>query len=136
MEVRSCIRCKKLFNYIRGQSLCPSCKEEIENKFQDVKKYLDEHKGASIIQISEDCDVEEHIIKQWIRDERLEFSSGLSGEITCEICGKPITTGRFCDKCKNETISAFNNTFNLNSNKTVTTDKGKASPKMRFLDNN
>lgn len=139
MEVRSCRRCKKLFNYISGQTICPACKEELESKFQDVKKYLDEHKGASIIQISEDCEVEEHVIRQWIREERLEFSSGLSGEITCETCGAPITTGRYCDKCKASVLNGLMDAGRKPEVHQVQSAQSKESVnknKMRFLNGN
>ena len=139
MEVKSCRRCKKLFNYISGQAICPACKEELESKFQDVKKYLDEHKGASIMQISEDCEVEEHVIRQWIREERLEFSSGLSGEITCETCGAPITTGRYCDKCKASVLNGLIDAGRKPEPHNLQSTQSKESVnrnKMRFLNSN
>ena len=38
MELMNCRNCKKLFNYIAGEKLCPACKEKLEEKFQKVKK--------------------------------------------------------------------------------------------------
>ena len=42
MELMNCRNCKKLFNYIAGEKLCPACKERLEEKFQEVKKYIEE----------------------------------------------------------------------------------------------
>ncbi len=107
MDVKNCKRCRKLFNYIGGQPICPSCREELENKFQEVKKYLSDNRGASVSQVVEECDIEESQIRQWVREERLEFSTGIDVGITCENCGSPIITGRFCDKCKNTMLAGL-----------------------------
>ena len=47
MELMNCRNCKKLFNYIAGEKLCPACKEKLEEKFQKVKKYIEEIGRAS-----------------------------------------------------------------------------------------
>lgn len=38
MDVKNCRKCKRLFNYIGGQQICPACREAIEAEFQKVKK--------------------------------------------------------------------------------------------------
>ena len=108
MDVKNCRVCKRLFNYIGGQPICPQCREELEKKFQEVKKYLFDNRGANIQTVCENCDVEESTVRQWIREERLEFSSGINIGITCETCGAPISTGRFCEKCKASMINTLN----------------------------
>ena len=42
MEVKNCKNCGRLFNYIGGayKSLCPACIDRLEEKFQEVKKYI------------------------------------------------------------------------------------------------
>ena len=100
MDVKNCRKCKRLFNYIGGQPICPACREELEKKFQEVKKYLIENKNATIPMVVENCDVDENQVRQWVREERLEFLSGIDAGVVCENCGTPISTGRFCDKCK------------------------------------
>ena len=105
MDVRNCKRCRRLFNYISGQSICPQCREELEKKFQEVKKYLFDNRGATIPDVVKECDIDEGQIRQWVREERLEFSGGINVGITCENCGAPISTGRFCEKCKASMIN-------------------------------
>ncbi|MBR1910365.1 MAG: flagellar protein [Lachnospiraceae bacterium] len=100
MDVKNCRRCRRLFNYIGGQPICPQCREELEKKFQEVKKYLFDNRNSTIRDVVENCDVEESQVRQWVREERLEFSSGIDVGVVCENCGAPITSGRFCDKCK------------------------------------
>ncbi len=108
MDVRNCKNCRRLFNYISGPSICPQCREELEKKFQDVKKFLFDNRGATIKTVVENCDVDEAQIRQWIREERLEFSPGVDIGVVCETCGNPITTGRFCEKCKASMINNLN----------------------------
>lgn len=100
MDVRNCKRCRKIFNYIGGQPLCPQCKEELEKKFQEVKAFVQEHKNISVAEVAKECEVEESQIHQWVKEERLMFSSGINIGIVCEKCGEPIETGRFCGRCK------------------------------------
>ena len=58
MEVRNCRNCGRLYNYMGGGYLiCSLCKDELDKKFAEVKKYIrEEHidafgplKGSSII---------------------------------------------------------------------------------------
>ena len=105
MDVMNCKRCRRLFNYIGGQPICPQCREEMEKIFQEVKKYLFDHRNANIKEVVENCDVDENQIRQWIREERLEFSPGIDIGMFCEKCGAPITSGRFCEKCKASMIN-------------------------------
>ena len=102
MNVRNCKKCGRIFNYVLGPVLCPACKDEMEQVFQNVKKYVHEHKGANIPEVAEACDVDVQQIYQWIREERLEFADDSMIGIACELCGTTIKSGRYCDKCKAE----------------------------------
>ena len=97
-NTRNCRRCGKVFNYIAGPPICQACKEELEAKFQQVKDYVREHRTANMAEIVRDCDV---------REERLVFADDSPIKPTCEKCGAPILTGRFCENCKKETAGAF-----------------------------
>ena len=92
MDVRNCRQCGRLFNYIGGsyRNLCPSCVEALEEKFGEVKEYIEENKTASIGAISEACDVSVKQLEQWIREERLAFADDSPIGIACEVCGDKI----------------------------------------------
>lgn len=107
MEVRNCKGCGRLFNYMSGAPLCEVCRKELEEKFQEVKAYLEESPHATIAQVSEAMDVSTRQIKQWIREERLSLSTAGADGIVCEQCGAPICTGRFCDKCRVNMANTF-----------------------------
>ncbi len=100
MEVMSCKECRRLFNYMGGPVLCPACVKKLEEKFQEVKQYLNDNPGSSVSRVSEAMDISVKQIKQWIREERLTLSDATDAGVTCEQCGVPICSGRFCDKCK------------------------------------
>ena len=134
MNVRNCKKCGKLFNYVAGAPVCPACKDALEEKFQEVKKYVQDNKGATIHDVSEECEVDAQQVRQWVREERLEFSSdgGVTG-INCEKCGKAISTGRFCDKCKAELTNNLSSVLPKQQKENRTKKDPKENPKMRFL---
>ncbi len=109
MGIKNCRKCGKMFNYISGEAICPQCREAAEAKFQEVKKFVQENKQATINEIVDSCGVDSKVIKQWIREERLFFSDDSPVKINCELCGTQISTGRYCDKCKKETANSFGN---------------------------
>jgi ribosomal protein L32 len=100
MNVTNCKSCGRLFNALGNERLCPSCQKALEEKFQEVKHYLRENPGSSVEKTAIDNDVSTKQIKQWVREERLVLSSATESGITCENCGKPICSGRYCDSCK------------------------------------
>jgi predicted amidophosphoribosyltransferase len=99
MELMNCRSCKKLFNYIGGEKICPNCKKELEDKYQEVKEYIKENPGSAATVVAEECDVSIKQIKKWVREERLVFAEDSLIGIECEKCGKQIHSGRFCKEC-------------------------------------
>lgn len=102
MEVINCKGCGKLYNDLGNnrKRLCPQCRRKLEEKFTQVKEFLREYPNASIEIVSQENEVSVKQIKQWVKEERLTFVQDGIGGITCEKCGKTISTGRFCGDCK------------------------------------
>ena len=107
MNVRNCRKCGRLFNYIAGYQMCPACKEALETKFQEVKEYVRDHKGVGINEVAEACDVEASMIRQWLREERLELAEDSGIMLACDGCGALIRSGKYCQKCKNNLANGF-----------------------------
>lgn len=125
MELKICLNCKKLFQYISGPDLCPNCldlsssvevdsedsrkntknlcpliKEE-EKKYEQVKEYVIQHPKSTVTEIAKENDISVKKLFQWIRDERLAFSdSSKDAWYECENCGRKINSGRLCSNCK------------------------------------
>lgn len=134
MNVRNCRKCGKLFNYVMGPITCPACREALEDKFKEVKSYIQNHPNVGINDVSKECDVEVGQIQQWLREERLQFAEGSMVQLACESCGELIRSGRFCDKCKNQMASGFQKSIQpAQAPQPAVKKDTKASPKMRFL---
>jgi len=120
---------------LAGPPICPACREALELKFQEVKKFIQENNTVPLQVVAEECNVEVAQLRQWVREERLVFSPDSVMGIDCEICGTPIPTGRYCDKCKMTMINDLSNA----GRKTPQADVIKrrdttVNPKMRYFD--
>ena len=133
MNIKNCRMCGKMFNYVSGKMICPACKDEIEQTFQTVRKFVAENSKARINEICEACNVSKSQLEQWIREERLFFSEDSPISIQCENCGANIRTGRFCEKCKLDIARGISNKFTKEDLNTA--EVKPAGPRMRFLDN-
>ena len=102
MDVRTCRRCGRLFNYLSGDDTCPVCRNKEEDVFKSVKDYLYEHKGAGFYEVKDALGIEGDLLRKWLREGRIEFAHGTDSGIVCERCGQPIPSGKYCEKCKAE----------------------------------
>jgi len=100
MDVTNCKTCGRLFNVLGRERICPNCQRALEDKFQQVKRYLQDNPNASVEQTATDNEVSTKQIRQWVREERLVLTSPTEAGIVCELCGIPICSGRFCSACK------------------------------------
>lgn len=136
MEVRNCRSCGRLFNYVGGMGiLCPACMDKLEEKFQQVKKYIRENPRATIQQVSEENEVSISQIERWIRDERLAFSEDSPIGVACEACGVTIKTGKYCQTCKDVMAKNLGSIYSSNSQAAQRRKDIRDRAKMRFLDN-
>ena len=85
--------------------------------------------------MAEACEVDQGQIRQWLREERLELSQDSPIYLTCESCGAPIRTGRFCEKCTGNMTRSLQDV--LKAGKAAAQPKPAKNegegPKMRFL---
>ncbi|NLY68047.1 MAG: MerR family transcriptional regulator [Tissierellia bacterium] len=98
MDIRNCSRCGRIYVY-DGFNICIKCRQEDEEDFQKVKKYLAEHPGANIMEVAEGTGVDSKKIINFLKEGRLEIADDSNIILTCERCGKSIRTGRFCNQC-------------------------------------
>jgi len=131
VDVINCKGCGRLFNALTRTRLCPNCQAKLEDKFQEVKRYINDNPGSTIDIVSEKCEVSAKQIKQWIREERLTFSEESMQGIECEQCGAMIRSGRFCDACKSKLQNELRSATYIPSagEKKASRDKDR----MRFL---
>ena len=110
MEMRNCLRCKKVFNY-KHSPICPSCEQEDEKTFEAVRVFVKENPEASLAVVAESTEVSVKKITRWIKEGRLEISRGMHGELVCMNCAKPIAKGKYCDACVIELNHQVDNLF-------------------------
>jgi flagellar operon protein (TIGR03826 family) len=134
MEVKNCKGCGKLFNFLSGPPLCPSCAQALDIKFEEVKEYVYDHPRVGIQEVSEELEVPIAQIKQWIREERLAFAEDSMIGLECESCGVTIKTGRYCKACKDKLAKGLTNLYDKPQTAQKPKDP-KENPRMRFLDN-
>ena len=133
MDVRNCRNCGRLFNYIGGPNICQACRDEAEKKFANVKEYIQDNPRSSMQEISDANDVTTNQIRQWIREERLQFSDDSPIGIECESCGAIIKTGKYCEACKNKMANSLNDAIKKPEPTPEPPKKQPTSNKMRFI---
>lgn len=132
MTILNCKNCKRLFNAMVDTELCPECNAKLEQKFQEVKKYLYEHEQAKIEEVSKENNISIKQLKKWVQEERLTFKSLSSIGLACSFCGRTISSGKYCKECKTKLLNDLNavNTKKITSSLSI---KKSEQDKMRFL---
>ena len=98
MNIKNCIRCKKIYQY-DGFKLCHNCRKEDEVDYDKVKEFLREFPGADITTVVEKTGVDTKKVITFLKEGRLEIEGGGNIILECETCGVGINTGRFCKNC-------------------------------------
>ncbi|NLJ34501.1 MAG: MerR family transcriptional regulator [Firmicutes bacterium] len=99
MEVRNCRRCGKMFVYL-GRDVCPQCRAEEEQEFEEVRDYLRKSPYADLEELHRETGVKKETILSFLREGRLEvLDTSLGGLGRCRICGTKISQGRICQEC-------------------------------------
>ena len=107
MNIITCTICKKPFQTL-GRRICGNCLERIDKDFIIVRDYIYEHKHANIDKVSEDTEVPKQIIMHLLKEGRLTIDDPDGGGLlTCEVCKKPINSGRMCKECKEKVSSTM-----------------------------
>ena len=131
MEVTNCRSCGRLFNVLNNETICPNCQKKLDEKFKEVKQLLEENPNASVEKVSTETHTSTKQIRKWIREERLILSEGVLDGITCDRCGKPIRTGKYCDECKAKMANTLMSAFEKPARNSTNDFKGDG--RMRYI---
>jgi len=81
----------------------------MDKDFVVVRDYIYENSHADMDKVSEETGVSKQVIMYLLKEGRLviEDSKGTGGGgiLLCEVCKKPINTGRMCRDCKDKVAS-------------------------------
>jgi len=107
MNIVQCTFCKKPFASVGGR-ICPACNEQIDKDFITVRDYIYEHKHSNIDIIAKETEVSKQVIIHLLKEGRLIIDSpDGDGVLVCEMCKKPINTGRLCKECTGKVSSSM-----------------------------
>lgn len=117
----SCSKCgRSLFTSSgQGEYLCGECGNIEYDSFKTIKNLLAEEGPLCIDVIAEKTGFSRELVKEYIKEERLEVSLNSPVMLRCSGCGDVIRTGVLCEKCKR--IAPRNTTSNLGVAKFHTT---------------
>ena len=88
-----------------SSKICNKCLEQIDMDFVKVRDYIYEHKHSDIDIVSEETGVKKSVIIYLLKEGRLiieDIEGNGGGMLFCEMCKKPINTGRLCKTCKDK----------------------------------
>lgn len=83
-----------------GEYHCEDCNEIAYDDYGKVRLYLESHKGATAVEIEAGTGVSQKTIRQMLKESRLQVAEGSKMFMHCEICGKELRSGRFCNECE------------------------------------
>lgn len=109
MGVKQCDFCRMPYEDM-GRRICAECYLKLDKDWFIVRDYLYEHEGAGIEEVSYETGVSKKSILFMLKEERLTVTTsegGNAGILHCESCKRPISTGRMCVSCKNQVLSAI-----------------------------
>lgn len=110
-NITNCRGCGALFRRTTSERLCPQCVKKLEEKYTEVRQYISENRGVSIMQVSREMDVSVDQIKAWIREDRLQLDEAGDPEFCCLQCGVPIRSGKYCEHCKSKVLNNLNSAY-------------------------
>ncbi len=98
---RICAKCSGVMVYKGvGEYRCEDCNYLDFDDYGKVRAYIEQHKGATAIEIEQHTGVSQKTIRQLLRESRLEIAAGSRLFIYCERCRKPIRSGILCPECE------------------------------------
>lgn len=134
MDLRNCPECGRVFTYVRTY-LCPACQQADEENFKKVRQFIGKNPGAGIIEVSAETEVDENKIIRYLREGKLSVAA-LNSKIRleCEVCGKLITTGRFCKECTEKLTAGLKKSIENENRKVLEEMKEHNGPRMHTDD--
>lgn len=142
MGIYTCRRCGKQYESNRLTSgICDDCTAEALDKYHQVRDYLWRHPGTTASDIAKACDCNILQVMRWVKEDRFMLSDDSRIALYCEICGRRIVSGRYCEACrakhekkeKTEAESARLQQRSASMHGTATDKEKSDDGKMRFL---
>lgn len=128
MELRNCKKCGRL--HCGPGRICNECLKKEEEKFELIKAYLKENPDSSLIKVSEETGVTVPEIERFLREGRLEVTTGMGDYLKCMKCGSPIKTGKYCPDCEKKVMDDVKTVYRSVAATTPAPEGRKSGPRM------
>lgn len=83
-----------------GEYQCEECGAFDYDDYGKVRMYIEEHRGATAAEIEGAVGVSQRSIRQMLKEGRLEVTADSRTFLHCELCGKAIRYGEYCQECE------------------------------------
>ncbi|PWK16191.1 TIGR03826 family flagellar region protein [Tumebacillus permanentifrigoris] len=111
MALANCKRCGRLYNKINSfVESCTVCIKEDDEKFFQVRDYLQEQRRATMYEVSDATGVDVSLIIRFIREGRITTVDNPNLNFPCDSCGTPIQQDRYCKPCKDKLQKGLSST--------------------------
>lgn len=96
-----CVKCGGVMVFKGvGEYHCEDCGAVDYDDYGKVRGYIEKHAGATAFEIECAIGVSQRTIRKLLRDKRIQVAAGTRSFLCCEMCGKEIRCGQFCDECE------------------------------------
>lgn len=85
-----------------GEYQCENCMAIEYDDYGKVRKYIEEHRGATVRDIEQATGIRQRTVMQLLKDDRIEVAQNSKLFLHCEICGQDIRSGSICNRCEAE----------------------------------
>lgn len=98
---RTCRKCNGVMVFKGvGEYQCEDCGYVDYDDYGKVRAYIETHRGATAVEIEAAIGVSQRSIRRMLRESRIEVAEGSKMFLRCEMCGKPIRSGQYCNECE------------------------------------
>jgi len=98
---RLCKQCGGVMVYRGiGEYRCEDCGFDDYDDYGKVRRYIEKNKGATAMDIEAVTGVSQKTIRRMLKESRLEVASNSKMFLRCELCGKEIRSGAYCEACE------------------------------------
>jgi flagellar operon protein (TIGR03826 family) len=134
MSLRNCPECGRVFTFVRT-NLCPACQDKDEEQYKIVRNYITRNRGSDIRTVSEATGVSEEKIIRYVREGRIvNADAAVKIKLQCELCGKLIPRGRYCEGCADKLTSGLKRAISEENRKAREEERQKNASRMHTAD--
>jgi hypothetical protein len=104
----------------------------MDKDFFVIRDYIYDHKQTNMDKVAEETGISKQVIMYLLKEGRLELDdkSGGAGLLVCEMCKKPISTGRLCGACKENLAGTMQKSIASKAPPAQDTQKFKGTAKL------